>query len=194
MSGMVIVLTGPAAAGKSTIARTLQSALARDGTLWLVLELDMFGRGVPRNWVAIPERTGRYAERGFAYVRDDDGSVGLRLGHDGRRVLGAFHRSVAAVARSGVNVVCEGVLYDDADWTDWTEALEGLAVCWVKLAAPLEVLEARERADQTRALRGLARGMSARDPVGRSDVEADTALETADAIVQRIIASLPRDR
>src|SRR6185436_11556445 len=171
-AGKLILLTGPAAVGKSTISRGLQSALGRDGTLWFVSELDLFARGLSRNWIAVEDRRGRFAERGFVYARGTDGGISLTLGEDGRRVLAAFHRSVAAMAASGVNVICETIVYDEADWRDWQEALSGLSPMWVKLGAPLSVLQARENADATRGMKGLAQGMSARPAVGRYDVEA----------------------
>ena len=188
MPGGLIAITGPAAAGKSTVARTVQAELARRGELWIVHELDLFGRGLSREWVALGAHRGAHAHRGFVYARAVDGSIALELGADGRRVLAAFHRSVAAVARSGVGVVCETIVYDDEDWRDWCEALEGVSSCWVRLGAPLATLEERERADRTRVFQGLARGMSARTPVGTFDVEADTGSEEVAAIAGRILA------
>ena len=172
----------------------MQAELARRGELWLVLELDLFGRGLSRDWIAMGTHRGAHAERGFVYARAADGSIGLELGPDGRRVLAAFHRSVAAAARSGVGVVCETIVYDEEDWRDWGEALDGVSSCWVRLGAPLATLEERERADRSRLFQGLARGMSARVPVGRFDVEADTASEPAAAIAARILAASDRDR
>jgi chloramphenicol 3-O phosphotransferase len=185
----LIAITGPAAAGKSTLARALQAEFSARGALWLTFELDGFARGLPRDWIGLAGRRGRFADRGFIYVRGSDGSIALTLGPDGRRVLAAFHRSVAAVVRSGVGVICETIVYDDEDWSDWQNALGGIIQCWVKLGAPLAVLEAREQADRTRLFQGLARGMSARKPVGTFDIEADTAEEAAGAIAQRIVAA-----
>ncbi len=187
----LVIITGPAAAGKSTVARAVQAAFADRGELCMVLELDTFGRGVPRDWVAMGTHRGAKAERGFDYVRGEDGSIGLVLGEDGRRVLSAFHRSVAAVVAGGMNVVCETIVYDEDDWRDWTAALAGIAACWVKLGAPLDVLEAREAADRSRVFQGLARGMRARSSVGNYDIEADTSAETTKAIARRIAAALP---
>lgn len=192
--GKLAAITGPAATGKSTIARGLQSKYARDGEFWLVSELDLFGRGLSRQWIALGDHRGRQADRGFIYARGDDGSIALTLGPDGRRMLAAFHRSVAAVARSGVNVICETIVYDDADWNDWTEALDGIPACWVRLGAPPAVLEEREKADRTRVFQGLAQGMAARKPVGHYAIEADTSVETADAIIQRIATALSAER
>ncbi|HKC52888.1 MAG TPA: hypothetical protein VKF60_19010 [Myxococcota bacterium] len=188
--GKLVVVTGPAAVGKSTIGRRLQSELVRNGELCLAVELDIFARALSRDWISMGDHRGRYAERGFVYSRAGDGSIELTLGADGRRVLAAFHRSVAAIVKSGVSVVCETILYDDEDWSDWSSALTGISACCVKLSAPVAILEGREQADRSRAFQGLARGMSARRPVGKYDVEADTAADSASGIVQRIIHSL----
>ena len=190
MPPRLIVITGPAAAGKSTLSRELQSQLTRDGELWLVLELDVFARGLPRDWVSLGTHRGRHAERGFVYARAQDGGIELGIGVDGRRVLAGFHRTVAAVVRSGIGVICETIVYDQDDRNDWAEALGDMPAFWVKLDAPLAVLEAREAADRTRVLRGLARGMTARASVGRHDFEADSAADSASSIARRIVASM----
>lgn len=191
-STKLIAITGAAAVGKSTLSRALQAEFGCRGELWLVMELDTFARGLSREWISAGNRHGRYAERGFTYARAEDGSIDLSIGIDGRTVLAAFHRSVAAIARSGPGVICETIVYDDADWRDWSAALGDIAACWVKLSAPLAILEARETANRTRVLQGLARGMSARRPVGKYSVEADTDAEPAEAIARRIVASIWR--
>lgn len=187
--GRLIVVTGPAAVGKSTVTNALQKELTRGDALWLAIELDVFARSLPRPWIAWGDYRGRNAAQGFVYARRGDGSVQLELGTDGRRVLSAFHRSVAAVVNSSVNVVCEAIVYDEADWDDWLEALRGIPCCWVKLSAPLSVLDQREQ-ERAGPAQGLGRGMAARPAVGRYDVEADTVAETSAAIVGRIIRSL----
>jgi chloramphenicol 3-O-phosphotransferase len=184
--GRVVGITGPAAAGKSTVAKALQAELVRDGELWLVVELDTFGRSLPREWISLGEREGRHADLGFIYSRGDDGGIELRLGADARRVLHAFHGAVAAMAKSDVNVICETILYDDADWADWLDALGDTRMCWVKLSAPLATLESREKADRNAAFLGLAKGMSARPSVGDFNILADTEAEEIGAIVERI--------
>src|SRR5262249_29171799 len=106
-NGRLVVVTGPAAVGKSTIAKGLQAEFASRGDLWLKIELDLFGRGLPRDWISLGTHQGSYAGRGFTYARANDDSIELVLGPDGRRVLSAFHRSIAAVAKAGLNVICE---------------------------------------------------------------------------------------
>ncbi len=185
-NGKLIVVTGPAAVGKSTVAKGLQAEFANRGELWLVMELDQFGRGLPRDWVSVGSHDGRYSLHGFSYQRAHDNSIDLVLGSDGRRVLKAFHRSIAAVASAGTNVICETIVYDEDDWSDWLEAVVGISTTWVRLSASLAILEEREKADRSRVFQGLARGMSARSVVGTFDIEADTSNEEASAIVSRI--------
>ncbi len=191
--GDVIVISGPAASGKSTLARALQKRFSRDDQLWMLLELDTFGRGVPRDWIALGDRVGRHSARGFTYGSAASGGLDLTLGADGRRVLGAFHRAVAAAAASGVHVICEAIVYDDADWQDWLEALGDLDVIWVRLHASVDVLEQRERADRSRIFQGLARGMSARAAVGAWDVEGDSGIQSVDELVERVAELLVRE-
>lgn len=191
-AGKLILITGPAAVGKSTVASGLQVELGGDGALWLVVELDVFARAVSRDWIAAGAHVGRFAERGFTYRRSDDGSLSLALGVEGRRVLTAFHRSVAAIARSGVNVICETIVFDTEDWDDWSDALSGLSATWVRLGAPVAALEAREAAERLPAFQGLARGMAGRPAVGVFHVDADTSAEAAEAIVRRVAESSTR--
>jgi chloramphenicol 3-O-phosphotransferase len=96
MTPRLVVITGPAAAGKSTLARALQARFADRDDLWLVLELDLFARSIPRDWIAWRRRQGRLADRGFTYSQAGKGEpVSLSLGADARLVLAAFHRTVA---------------------------------------------------------------------------------------------------
>jgi chloramphenicol 3-O-phosphotransferase len=188
-TGKLIVVTGPAAVGKSTVTKALQKELTRANELWLAIELDVFARSLPRPWIAWGDYRGRNAAQGFVYARRPDGSLQLELGADGRRVLAAFHRSVAAVVGSGVSAICETVVYDEVDWDDWSAALKGIRPCWVRLTAPSSVLEARE-SERAEMARGLGRGMAARPSVGNYDVEADTSTEATESIVARIVESV----
>lgn len=182
-----MVVTGPAVVGKSTIVKALQSALTQQGELWLAIELDTFARSLPRRWLSWGEHQGRYARQGFTYARNDDGRVDLTLGNDGRRVLAAFHRSVAAVVTSGVGVICEAIVHDDEDWRDWIAALGGVSAFWIRLTATLEVLEAREMATRSAVSQGLARGMATRQLAGQYDIEIDTGVEGVDVAIPRIV-------
>lgn len=184
--GRLVVVTGPAAVGKTTVARALQKHLSRDGDFWLVMDLDVFARGISMRWLSFGDRGGRYADRGFTYAPAPSGGIELTLGADGRRVLAAFHRSVAATVALGVDVVAEAAIYDADDRRDWSVALGEIEATWVRLTASVDELAARERANPSRVFHGLAEGMSARPVVGSFDVVADTGAETLEDIVHRV--------
>jgi len=191
-TGRLIIVSGPAAAGKSTLVRSLQARFSREGEHWLILELDSFGRGVPPDWIALGKHTGRSADKGFIYGPVASGGLDFTVGADGRRVLAAFHRAVAAVVASGMDVLCESIVYDDADYRDWLVALGETKATWVRLSASIELLEERERGDRSRVFQGLARGMSARPTIGTYDLEGDSGTQSVDELVERTIESLVR--
>jgi chloramphenicol 3-O phosphotransferase len=188
----VVIFGGPPASGKSTISRRLQTELSRAGELWVVLNFDLFALSMPRAWFSAGKHQGQFAEKGYSFRQTDNGTT-RSSGVDARRLHAAFHRSVAAVAHSGLNVICETTVLDEADHADWVAALSGLSVFWIGLHAPLAVLEARERADATRAVQGLARGMAREDVwAPEYDVEIDTSLEELEAVVRRLAARVKR--
>jgi chloramphenicol 3-O-phosphotransferase len=188
----LIVLTGPAAVGKSTVARALQKHLGRDGAFWTVMELDAFARGLPTDWLAFDRHVGRHAQRGLVYAPTESGGIELIVGADGRQLFAAFHRAVAATVELGVNVIAEAAIYDDEDRRDWSVALGDIDATWVRLTASVDELEARENANPSRLFRGLARGMSARAVARPFDVVADTGAESVDEIVRRIAEASTR--
>ncbi len=190
-SGNLIVITGPAAVGKSLVAKTLQSKLSGNGSLWLLVQIDSFAKSLYRDWFKFDTNHSPYAERGFEFKRDNDGGLRRIIGSDGRLILSAFHRSVAAIVNSGVSVVCETIVCDDDDWRDWSEVLDGIQAFWVKLSAPLTILEARKKAERPPMLHGLAQGNLEEKPVGQYNLELDTSTDTVDTIVELIINELP---
>jgi chloramphenicol 3-O phosphotransferase len=149
-AGRVILLVGTSSAGKSTLARAIQQA-APDH--FLLLSLDGLFAGVAERWGSGGERK----DDGFRYEVEEEvrrvvyGPVGWRL-------LRGFHRSVAAFARSGSNVVVDDMLLDEACLSDWAEALDGLPVTLVRVAPPLEELRRRERTRPHGRVPGLAEG------------------------------------
>jgi chloramphenicol 3-O-phosphotransferase len=190
--GRLIVISGPAASGKSTLARALQKRFGRRGELWMLFELDSFGRGLSPDWIAMGDHVGREAARGFTYGPSATGGIGLTIGADARRVLNAFHRAVAGAVVSGLDVICETIVYDEEDRADWSDAIAGIDVIWVRVSAPVDVLDERERADRTRLLKGLGRGMSARPRVGDVDVEGDSGTESVEQLVERVATLVER--
>jgi chloramphenicol 3-O phosphotransferase len=105
-------------------------------------------------------------------------------------MLQGYHRAVAALARSGVNVIVEEVMISEWEWEDWADSLEGVDVRWVAVRCDVDVVERREveRGDR---YRGLARGtaiVTHRYP--GYDIEVDTTSRAVEELAAEIVAQL----
>jgi chloramphenicol 3-O phosphotransferase len=188
----VIVLNGASSAGKSTLALALQQALAMDERPWVVFSWDDFVPRLPERWTSVPGATGDQALDGCSYriVRDEPLEALLEVGEMGSRLLRAYHRSVAAVARSGINVIVEEVLITRAEWDDWQEALGDLDVRWVGVRCDVDTAERREieRGDR---YPGLARGTSSVTHIHPDyDLNVDTSTRAPEVLAAQIVQSL----
>jgi chloramphenicol 3-O phosphotransferase len=190
----VIILNGGSSAGKSTLAVVLQQALAMDDWPWVIFSWDDFVPRLPDRWLSVPGATGDRAADGCSYriVRDNPREALLEVGEAGRRLLGAYHRSVAAVARSGINVIVEEVLTTRTEWDDWQDALDGLDVRWVGVRCDVDTAERRETERGDR-YRGLARGTSSVTHIHPTyDVDVDTSLQSPEVLAEQIVQSMAR--
>jgi chloramphenicol 3-O phosphotransferase len=156
-----VVLNGGSSAGKTTLGRSLQSALS---DTWLLLGIDLL------IWMLPPRM-----------IND---AKGLTV-HEGVIVRGdlfmslyaGFQSAVATLARSGVNVLLDDLTLDGtADQQRWSDALEGLDVLWVGVRCAPPIAAERESRRQSR-LPGIARHQAESVHVGvRYDVEVDTGV------------------
>ena len=157
MAGEVIALNGTSSAGKTTLAVEMQAQLTARSTCWVILGIDDFLGKLPAPWVRYVE-AGARADEGVSFERVD-GAIVFRAGRVGRALLSGYRRSVAAVVRSGLNVIVDEVVLDDEAWAQWDSELEGLDPFWVRVDCPIEVCERREHARADR-LPGLARSQA----------------------------------
>jgi len=140
-TGRVVVLNGGSSAGKTTLARALQSALPDP---WLLLGIDLLIWMLPPGMVDDPE--------GLSF---QDGKI--TRGEAFRSIAAGFRLAVGALARSGVDVLLDEVMLDGSvDQRQWDEALSGLDVCWIGVRCPPDVVAARE-AERTTRPSGIAR-------------------------------------
>lgn len=191
--GRVVMLVGTSSAGKTTTGTALQGCLDEHH---LLVGFDVFLRMIDPRWGG----PGPYTQKGFRYdptTVDDSGAVisTISCGPVGKRVLNGTHRAVAALARSGNNVIVDEMLLDDTVLADWQTALDGLCVYVVQVQAPVEVLVERERHRGQHA--GLARGHLPVNTLASYDVGVDTSVTTPDecgAIIAAAINSSNRPR
>lgn len=176
----VIFLNGSTSAGKSTLARALQSRLP---DAYVLFGVDDPLQRAPLRWHDSAE--------GFRFVTRPDGAVALEIGPEGHRLLGAWRRMMRAAVDAGLRLILDEVILDSGMLADWADVLDGVDVAYVGVRCDLAELERRERARGDRAP-GQARSMYERvHDHGLYDLEVDSTSTSADALAARIIAWLP---
>jgi len=155
----IIVLNGPSSSGKSSIAKRLEEQLNGQ---YIKIGADEF------SLMLLPERFINYnpaseqpkAHEGLIFVRADDekgSKLIAQVGHYASKVFGAMPAVVAAVARQGNNMIVDAGITIGIDWlSSFVQFLKPFKVYFIKITAPLSVLEEREK--QRNGLIGLARG------------------------------------
>ena len=125
MNGRIILLNGTSSAGKSTLAQALRPKL----------------------------------EPSFCYYASDQlAQAGFRpLGSQARsggreQFFAGFHRSIAAFAFAGNDLLVEHIIEEQSWVHDLTRLLSPFDVFWVGVHAPIEEIERRERARGDRTL------------------------------------------
>jgi chloramphenicol 3-O phosphotransferase len=189
--GRVVVLNGASSAGKSLLANALQAAWADRDECWVIFSWDDFVPRLPDRWRGVPGAVGDRATEGCRYrIISEEPSTEARLevGAIGRRMLQGYHRAIAALARSGLNVIVEEVMISAAEWEDWTDALSGIEVCWIAVRCDVETAERREAERGDRYI-GLARGTAlVTHRFARYDLDFDTTARGADDLAREIVA------
>ncbi|WP_287137585.1 chloramphenicol phosphotransferase [Mesorhizobium sp.] len=147
MTAKIILLNGVGSAGKSSIAKALQTMTTEP---LLHVPMDAFIDMLPE---ALQDDAA-----GFAYeVIEESGKfqVVIRVGPVGERTLRGMRHAIAAMAGQGNNLIVDDVLCG-GEISEYLRLLSGFDLRLVGVFAPLDVLEAREiqRADR---LPGLAR-------------------------------------
>jgi len=160
----LILVNGPSSAGKTTLCRALQAALAEP---YLVTGFDDFiFMSAPRYYRGAD--TGRQAERdaftalGVEMVTTSPPgtppSVTAKFGPAFRQLVDSMAPAVRALVDGGNAVIFDHVLHDRAMYESWRAAAAGLEVFTVGVTCPLDILKARERSRGDRVL-GRARGL-----------------------------------
>jgi len=118
--------------------------------------------------------------------------VRIEFSEPGHRLIRGMHRSIAALALAGNDVIFEHVLLYP-EWADnLREALAGIRVTYVGVRCPADVLEARQRA-RADAVVGQARGHCYVVHANVTyDVEIDTSRMSANEAAKVIAAYLAR--
>lgn len=190
MPGRLIGLVGTSSAGKSTTARRLQSLLDEP---YLVVGLDHFYDMFPSDWSG--HRRGPGPGFWQETVTDEDGKprIVTYYGDAGERLLTGMRAAVVALLDAGNNVILDEMPVNETIMPAWRKAVEGYAVCWVAVRAPLDVIERREDERNLGRHIGNARGHYGYGMDGEFDLVVDAAAlspdERAAAIVRLVSGS-----
>ena len=188
VAGHIVLLNGVSSSGKSSIATELQGMLPRP---LLKASIDTFVPMFPDGLIAFDPRPGDPAEQGLR-VETHHGPSGPSLilgpGDLFHRFVRGMHRSIAAMAREGNDIIFDDVIYDPAYFRSYLDALDGVNAWFVGVKIPLRVVEERERRRGDRAI-GHARGhfdlVHCHSPYDiEVDAEAQSARECAAQIVE----------
>ncbi len=165
----IIVLNGPGSAGKSSTARALQAIAAQT---FMHVSMDAFLEMLPDRLFGTPE--------GLIFEKtQQDGAPAIVI-HSGPAIqlaLRGMRRSVVILAAEGADLIVDEVMLG-GEAADYQALLVGHDLRFVGLFAPLDLLEARERARGDREI-GLSRWQHERVHLGVPyDLEIDTAHTT----------------
>lgn len=176
MPAKIVLLNGVGSAGKSAIAKALQTITKEP---FLHVAMDSFLEMLPEAYQDHPD--------GVAYetvYEDGKPLVVIRVGSVGERALRGMRHAIAAIADQGNNLIVDDVLMGDA--AAYSDLLSPFDLFTVGVFAPLDVLEARERERGDRLL-GLARWQFDRVHTGMTyDLEVDTSTAAPMACAEQI--------
>jgi len=166
--GKIILLNGASSAGKSSILHELQTILDQP---YLEAGIDKFLFMLPTDYLMKPHLWHQI----IGYKKSDNGELLPTVGDHGHQLMRGMHRSIAALAQTGNNVVADHVMLDKLWLKDCLDVFEVLDVLFVGVMCPLEVLETREkdRGDRTLGQASGQAGIVHHDCI--YDLEVDTS-------------------
>lgn len=165
-TGQIIFLNGASSSGKTTLAKVLQEKLAE-----------------PYMYVSVDNFINLYPEKYLNPTNQEEMQITWQLILN---VISGMNKSVAALAKTGNNIILDHLLQEEGWLEDCVECWQGLDVLFIGLRCPLEVLEQREKERGDRNI-GNARYQFDHYQHGIYDLELDTSILDVDECVNRIM-------
>lgn len=150
-SGIVIVLNGPSASGKSSIQKEFQKLMLPN--LWIKLGIDnLFDAPMPE--ITLENIDYWQAKNQIRWVenskdQNNNTIITLFTGEQGEKVAYAMNSAIAAYAQSGCNIIVDYIAYKPEWLSDLRKKLKGTKTIYVAVKIPLEILELREKSRGT---------------------------------------------
>ena len=191
MAGRVILLNGSSSAGKTTLARAIQSLAP---TPIHLISLDQFRDGLAGRFRGMNSKASEPGSRGLNVV-PAQGAQGqphteLRFGDVGLLTLAGMRRAVAAVAGVGLDVVVDDLLLAPEFLHDYETVLANFQVLFVGVRCDLATVNARESARPGRFLGTAAQHFEQVHAGCRYDLEVDAARTPPRLCAERVLAAL----
>jgi len=112
---------------------------------------------------------------GWLTIFRDEALSDVRIGPLGYRWIAGMYHAIAVLAKEGLNVIVDDVIYDQRVLKIAVQALPAQQVFFVGIRCPLEVAERREQARGRRAKGGAKTFFNLVHVHGIYDLEVDTA-------------------
>lgn len=184
----VIILNGASSAGKSSIARELQTILPEP---YLHIGIDTFIAMMPKK-VNELERSDCVMDGFYFKSKIVNGVTVPRIhcGHYAKRINQVYHSTVKHLADSGMNVIVDDIMDGVREQRQWKAALGDISLLFVGVHCSLPILAEREKSRHDR-LQGAAMEQAKRVHEGiKYDLEVSstdqTARDSAQVIAQHI--------
>ena len=185
--GELIALVGTSSVGKTSVSERLQPMLPEPH---LVVGIDLFLTMFPHHWAGHPRGPGP----GMWYhdTTDPDGSprARIRYGSAGARLLAGMRAAVRAMLDNGNHIILDEMPLDESILPAWRRELAGYQVTWIRLSAPLGVIEQREAQRTQGQHLGNARGHFLIGADDQFDLHVDAATRSPDAVAAEIANAL----
>lgn len=163
--GQIILLNGPSSAGKSTLAKAIQSRI--DQPFWHVA-------------------SDQFVEAGMLPGRRDEGGdfawTAMRP-----RFFHAFHRCLGAIAGAEHNLIVDHVIEFETWMHELVELLAPYDVFFVGVHCPLEELERREHARGNRTIGEARDHLRVVHSFAPYDYELDSSIATPEHNAEQVI-------
>lgn len=196
----VILVNGPSSAGKTTLCRGLQAAIAHPYLCigfddFIFTSAERYYRGAD---TAEQSDQDRFTADGVRMVvnsaPDEPRSVAAVFGPVFRSLIDGMAPAVRALVDTGSSVIFDHVLHDREMYDSTVRSFAGLDVFRVGVVCPVEILEVREASRGDRVL-GRARGLA--DVVHQFceyDVVVDTGKDGPQSCIDQVRACLESRR
>lgn len=183
--GIVIILNGPSAAGKSSLQKSIQRLAS---VPYLNVGIDNFFNDLfPDEHGKLGVQTEADFGSDLRWVTIHDNLVYLHVGPSGKKIVDGMNRAIAAYAKTGNNLVVDYIMYEQSWLQDLLHQLQGCPVYVIGVHVPLDILQAREQARSTSPIGHAGSHYHTVHVGNRYDVWIDNSQGTADEGALKIL-------